>query len=285
MDEYSEADVRLVVDVLPVDLDDGTTVVGWRSQVEGEHATPLWDSPEVLARAILAALAGAGRLLPADARREQDAKDAVLADFHQSHPRIPGLDKGDCHCNLLVEVAFTALRRVGSWVSVEPEQGRAEAGAYDQASPVTTTRPGPAEEAYGETTLIPSVPVVNEPPTEHFLDEHDRAAIGLYADEPDVEIAMQMLPAGAEAFGVEPDHVRAAEETVEWGWDRGLFAQTEPLTFEQVRERADWGYSGWPVCRCQGGEWVEVPEKPVGVLIAAGLVVLAGCWTTYGGHR
>lgn len=58
-----------------------------------------------------------------------------------------------------------------------------------------------------------------------------------------------------------------APEPIEWGWDRGLYDQPKPLTFEQVRERADWGYGGWPVCRRSGGDWVEVPEKPAAVRV------------------
>jgi hypothetical protein len=73
------------------------------------------------ARTVLAALAAAGRLLPEDTRTERDAKDAVLADFHTLNPRIPGLAVDGCHCNLLAEVAFTALRRVGPWVPVPAE--------------------------------------------------------------------------------------------------------------------------------------------------------------------
>lgn len=36
-------------------------------------------------------------------------KDPLHAALHQLGPRIPGLDVGDCHCNLLAEVALDAL--------------------------------------------------------------------------------------------------------------------------------------------------------------------------------
>jgi hypothetical protein len=71
----------------------------------------------------------AGRLLPEDTRTEREAKNAVLADFHDLHPRIPGLAVDGCHCNLLVEVAFAALRRVGPWVPV-PEAGPSDPGRW-----------------------------------------------------------------------------------------------------------------------------------------------------------
>jgi hypothetical protein len=57
---YTDDDVAAVVDALPVDPDDGTTVVGF-----GPDGVPIWSNPVGVARAALDDLAARGRLLPA----------------------------------------------------------------------------------------------------------------------------------------------------------------------------------------------------------------------------
>jgi hypothetical protein len=116
-----------------------------------------------LARQLLGELAAAGRLLPEDTRTERDAKDAVLADFHTLDPRIPGLAVDGCHCNLLAEVAFTALRRVGPWVPV-PEAPYS-AAAIDVEAAIDRRPCGECGPGYwiGDEGCRHGVPVPTEP--------------------------------------------------------------------------------------------------------------------------
>lgn len=42
-------------------------------------------------------------------QKRDEARDALLEVLHELHPRIRNLKVGDCHCNLLAEVALDAL--------------------------------------------------------------------------------------------------------------------------------------------------------------------------------
>jgi hypothetical protein len=55
-----------------------------------------------------------------------DPKDAILSVFHELHPRIPNLNVGDCHCNLLAEVALDALK-IDERLAAERRAGREDA--------------------------------------------------------------------------------------------------------------------------------------------------------------
>lgn len=61
---YTEEDVELVARALPIDHEDGTTLVEILPEMEGRHSRMIWGDPQRVARAILAALSSANRLVP-----------------------------------------------------------------------------------------------------------------------------------------------------------------------------------------------------------------------------